>query len=128
MSSSRDVIGLEVQRADDPEDDSQDAADEHGEEVVYARAAAAQPVEALDLERDRHQHADERQHVDVLPERRLPLRDGNQFGDQRLEAEEVRQGERGGAEQRVGDDVVGDEQPVVPAHHDGRPAVCLLLV
>ena len=42
---------------DDAEDDGEDAADEDGEEVVDARAAAAQPVEALQLERERHEHA-----------------------------------------------------------------------
>ena len=65
-----DVVRLEVQRGDDAEHDGEDAADEDGEEVVDARAAAPQPVEALHVERERHQHADERQHVDVLAERR----------------------------------------------------------
>ncbi len=48
---------------DDAEDDGEDAADEHGEEVVDARAAAAQAVDALELEGERRQHRDERQHV-----------------------------------------------------------------
>ena len=61
-----DVVGLEVQRGDDAEHHGEDAADEDGEEVVDARAAAPQPVQALDVEGERHQDADERQHVDVL--------------------------------------------------------------
>ena len=60
------VVRLEVQRRDDPEDHREDAADEDGEEVVDARAAATQPVEPLHVEGERHEHADERQHVDVL--------------------------------------------------------------
>ena len=44
-------VGLDVQRRDDAEDDREDAADEDGEEVVDARAAAPQPVEALQVER-----------------------------------------------------------------------------
>ena len=50
-------VRLDVQRGDDAEDDGEDAADEDGEEVVDARAAAAQPVEALQVEAERHQHA-----------------------------------------------------------------------
>ena len=46
---------------DDAEDDGEDAADEDREEVVDARSAAAQPVEALELEGERHEHRDERQ-------------------------------------------------------------------
>ena len=46
----RDVVGLEVQRADHAEDDGEDAADEHVEEVVDARASASQAVEALQVE------------------------------------------------------------------------------
>ena len=38
-------------------------------------AAAPQPVEALHVERERHEHADERQDVEVLAERRLALGD-----------------------------------------------------
>ncbi len=74
------------------EDDGENAADEHREEVVDPRAAAPQAVEALDLERNRHQHADERQHVDVLAERRLPLGDGDDVRERGLEAQQV--GER----------------------------------
>ena len=56
------------------------------EEVVDARAAAPQPVEALDLERDGTSSADERQHVEVLRERRIALGDGDAAAS--LEAEE----------------------------------------
>ncbi len=59
-------VGLHVQRRDDAEHDREDAADEDGEEVVDARAAAAQPVEALQVEAERHERRDERQDVDVL--------------------------------------------------------------
>ena len=48
-------VGLHVQRRDDAEDDREDAADEDGEEVVDARAAAAQAVEALQVEAERHE-------------------------------------------------------------------------
>ena len=65
------VVGADVQRREDAEDHRQDAADQHGEEVVHARAAAAQPVDALQLEGERRQHGDERQHVQVLLERRV---------------------------------------------------------
>ena len=68
-------VGLDVQRRDDAEDDREDAADEHGEEVVDARAAAAQPVEPLQVEAERDEHGDERQDVEVLPERRNALGD-----------------------------------------------------
>ena len=113
---------------DDAEDDGEDAADEDGEEIVDARAAAPQPVQALDLERERHQHADERQHVDVLAERREALRDGNQFGDQPLSNRSRYASVNAAAPRRqVRDDVIRDEQPVEPAHHDGRPAVRLLM-
>ena len=54
-------VRLHVQRGDDAEDDRQDAADEDGEEVVDPRAAAAQAIEALQVEAQRHEHGDERQ-------------------------------------------------------------------
>ena len=53
FSSSDDVVGLEVERAADAEDDREDRPDEHGEEIVDARAAAAQVIEPLGVERDR---------------------------------------------------------------------------
>ena len=75
---------------DDAEDDGEDAADEDGEEVVDARAAAAQPVDALDLKRERHQRADERQDVEVLREGRIALGDRDEAG---LEPDDVGQQE-----------------------------------
>src|SRR5581483_5045777 len=50
LRGPRREVRLHVQRRDDAEDDGEDAADENGEEVVDARAAAAQPVEPLQLE------------------------------------------------------------------------------
>ena len=111
-------VGLHVQRGDDAEDDGENAADEDGEEVVDARAAAPQAVEALQVEAERHQHGDERQHVDVLPQRRNALGDRNQAG---VEPERVGDDERRDAEQRVGEDVEGDEQPVVAVYHAADP-------
>ena len=48
-------VGLHVQRRDDAEDDREDAADEDREEVVDARPAAAQAIEALQVEAERHE-------------------------------------------------------------------------
>ncbi len=47
-------VGLHVQRRDDAEDDGEDAADEDGEEVVDPRSAAAQAIEPLQEEAERH--------------------------------------------------------------------------
>ena len=52
------LVGLEVQRGEHAGDDHEDAADEHAEEVVDARAAASQPVDALEVEHDRRQQRD----------------------------------------------------------------------
>jgi hypothetical protein len=106
-------IGLHIQRRDDTEDDCQDAAHEHREEIVHARAAAPQPVEPLEKKPERHDGGDERQHVDVLLERRYTLGDWNQPA---VKPEEVSQHERDQAEQRVRHDVEGHQQPVVPDH------------
>ena len=62
------MVDLVVQRPDEAEHDREDAAHEHGEEVVHARAAATQPVESLNVERERHEHAEQRQYVEVLAE------------------------------------------------------------
>ena len=112
-------VRLHVQRGDDAEDDREDAADEDGEEVVDARAAAAQAVEALQVESDRHEHRDERQDVQVLRERRQALRDRNQA---RVKADGVGDDEGADAEQRVGDDVERDQQAVVPDHRAASTA------
>ncbi len=117
----RRVVDLVVQRADEPEHDREDAAHEHGEEVIDARATPPEPVEPLDVKRQRHEHAEERQDVDVLSEGWLALRDGNDVGEPRLEPQQVGDDERRHPEQRVRDDVERDEQAVVPPHHGSSP-------
>ena len=62
---------------------------------------APQAIEALDVERERHEHAEERQHVEVLPERRLSFGDGNEVGKPRLESEQVGDDECRHAEARA---------------------------
>jgi hypothetical protein len=108
------VIRLVEQRRDDAEHDRENAADQHVEEVVDARAAAAQPVEALEVEAERHDQRHERQHVDVLLDRRMAARDGDQSG---LETQQVREEERDHAEDRIGHDVKRDQQAVVTPYH-----------
>ena len=115
------VVRLEVQRGHDAEDHREDAADEDGEEVVDPRSAAPQPIEALDMERERHEHADERQHVHVLAERREALSDGNEAA---LEPDDVREHECRDAEDGVGNDVERDEQAVVPSYHRAPCGAC----
>ena len=110
----RRVVGLEIQRRDNAEHDGEDAADEHVEEVVDARAAAPQAIQALEVEAQRHDQRHERQHVEVLLERRNAARDRDQ---PRLEPQQVGQHERHHAQHRVGDDVEGDEQAVVALYH-----------
>ncbi len=78
--------------ADDAEHDREDAADEDGEEVVDARAAAAQPVETLQVEPERHEDRDERQDVDVLRPGGHAFRDGDQPA---VEPDRVGDDERG---------------------------------
>ena len=107
-------VRLHVQRRDDSEDDSQNAADEHGEEVVHARAPAPQAVDALNPERQRGQDGDERQQVEVLLERRVTAEHRNQAA---LESDAVRQDERPHREHGVADDVERDEQAVVAPYH-----------
>ena len=111
-------VGLHVERGDHAEDDREDAADEHREEVVHARAAAPQAVDALDLERERREHGHERQHVQVLLDRRIALRHRDEAA---LEADAIGEHERPHREQGVGDDVERDEQAVVALYHR-RPA------
>ena len=60
------VIGADIQRRDDAEDDGDDAADEDVEEVVDARPAAPQAIQALQMEGKRDDRRDERQDVEVL--------------------------------------------------------------
>ena len=113
-----DVVGLEIQRADHADDHREDAADQHVEEVVDARAAAPQAVEALQVEADRHDDGHERQHVEVLRQRRLALGDGEETG---LEADEVGQHEGDDADRGVGQHVQRDEQTVVALYHRVPP-------
>ncbi len=91
------VVDLVVQRADEAEHDCEDAAHEHGKEVVDARAAPPQAVQSLDVERERHEHAEQRQHVEVLAERRLAFGDGDEVGNPGLESQQVGDDERGHA-------------------------------
>ncbi len=110
-------ICLHVQRGDDAEDDGENAADEDGKEIVDARAAAAQPVEPLQLKAQRHEQGDERQDVDVLPQRRKALGDRDEMDDPGVEPQAVGDDESQDAEERVRDHVKGDEQTVVPIYH-----------
>ncbi len=48
-------IRLHVQRRDDAEHDREDAADEHGEEIVDARTSAPQAIQPLQVEAERHE-------------------------------------------------------------------------
>ena len=108
------VIRLVEQRRDDAQHDGEDAADEDVEEVVDARTAAAQPVQSLEVESQRNDQRDERQHVDVLLDGRVTARDGD---EPRVETQQVGQDERQHAEHGIGRDVKGDEQPVVTPYH-----------
>ena len=111
----RHVVGLERQRRDDAQHHGHDAADEHGEEIVHARAAAPQAVQALKLIPQRHQHGDERQHRHVLLERRIALDDGNEAAGK---PDEVRKAEGDDAQNGVGDNVRGHQQAVVSSKHE----------
>ena len=91
--------------------------DEHREEVVDARAPPSEAVQSLDVKRERHEHAEQRQHVDVLPEGRLSFRDRDEVGEPRLEPQQVGDDERRHPEHRVRDDVERHEEAVVPPHH-----------
>ncbi len=108
------VVGLEVQRADRAQHDGENAADQDVEEIVDARAPAPQPIEALEVEADRHHQRDERQHPEVLLDRRLAARDLEQPG---FKAQQVGQEEPRHAEHRVGDHMEGDQQAVVALYH-----------
>ena len=117
------VVDLVVQRPDEAENHREDAAHENREEVVHAGAAAPQPVESLNVERERHEDAEQRQYVEVLAKRRLALRDRDEVGEPGLEAKQVGDDERRHPEQRVRDDVERHEQPVVAPHHRRSLAV-----
>ena len=108
------VVRLHVQGGDHAQDDGQDAADEDGKEIVDARAAAAEPVGALDLKGERRQDSDKRQHVQVLLNRRIAPRHRDEPA---LESDAVRQHERPHRQHRVGEDVKDDEQAIVASYH-----------
>ena len=111
----RHVVRLEVERGDHAEDDGDDAADEHREEVVDARTVPAQAVQALEVERHRHEHRHERQHDEVLLERRDALGDGDQV---RFEPQHVGAKEGRDAKQRVRHDVIDGERAFVAFDHE----------
>ena len=88
----RRVIRVDVKCRDDPEDHRDDRADEDEEEVIDARAAAPQAIDALKVVGERHEHGDERHHRDVLFERRIAARDRDEAA---RESQEIRQSECG---------------------------------
>src|SRR5688572_19089978 len=110
----RGVVRLHVQGRHHAQHHRQDAADQHGEEIVDARAPPAQPIDALELEGHRRHHRDERHDVEVLLERGIPARHRDQSA---LEPDDIGQHERPAREQRVRDHVKSDEQAVVPSYH-----------
>ena len=97
-----DVVRLDVQGSDDAEHDGEDAADKDGKKIVDARTPPPQAIQALHVECERYQHADERQNVDVLAEGRIPLRNRDQTA---FEPDDVGQNERRNAQHCVGTDV-----------------------
>ena len=91
-----------------------DGADEDEKEVVDARPAAPQAIDALEVVRERNEHGDERHHRDVLLERRIAAR----YRDEAArESQQIRQSECHDAEQRVRDDVERHEQASVSPKH-----------
>jgi hypothetical protein len=103
------VVRVDVERAADAEERRDEVADEHAEEVVHARAAAPEPVETLQLEREDQHQADERRENQIPRERRLAFGDRNHAG---LEPEQVGHHEREHRGAEVRGHVDGDEQPV----------------
>jgi len=91
--------------------------------VVDPRTAAAEAIESLQLEPERHEHRDERQHVDVLPQRRHAFRDRDQRAKAGVEAQRVGNDEREQRQHRVREHVERDEQPVVSIYHDAGSAI-----
>ena len=113
----RQVVGADDQGAEHAEHDRQDAADEDREEVVEPRAAAAQAIEPLHVEGDRHQHGHERQHVDVPLEGRDALDRRDQLRDRAVKPQQVGERKRRHAERGVGQHVEQDEQAVEAPYH-----------
>src|SRR5262249_21621296 len=109
-------VRLHVQRRAETQDHGEDGADEDAEEIVHARAPAAQAIESLDMEGDRHEHADERRDAEILGEGRKALVDRQQRRE-RLEAEEIRDEKRRHAEDGVAHDERDRQQAVITPHH-----------
>src|SRR5688572_14683524 len=114
------IVGLRVQRNRHAGQDGENAADKDREEIIDARAAPAQAVQALHLEGKRDEHGDDRQAVDVLPDGRLALRHGHELRERGLEPDVIRQQKRRGRRAQVGDHVQEHEQPVVAPQHAAR--------
>ncbi len=115
--ADRRVVDLHVQRDDDAGQHRQDRADEHREEVVHARAPAPEPVEALDMERERDEQRDDRQRDEILRERRLRLGDRDKPTNGVAESDVVGERERQRGADRIGEDVADDEKAVVAPQH-----------
>jgi hypothetical protein len=78
-----------------PCEHGEQAADEHGEEVVDPCAPAPEPIESLNLECRRHEQRYHGQAVEILRERRLCFRDRDEVDEPTVEANEVGQQESG---------------------------------
>src|SRR6188474_3706118 len=93
--TERGHIGPGVQRKPDSGEHGEQTADEHCEEVVDARAASTEPIEALQLKSRGNEQRNHWQAVEVLPERRLCLRDRDDLDEPALEANVVGKQEGG---------------------------------
>src|SRR5262245_30454475 len=113
VAGADDDVGLDVQRRHHAEQHCEDAPDKDRKEIIHTRSTAAETIETLQKEAERHDGGDERQDVDVLPQRRNALGYGNDTG---MEAERVGDDEGGKSEEGIRDDVKGDQQAVVSNH------------
>ena len=84
------------------------------EEIIDARSSPPQSVDALKLECKRRQQCDQRYQIEILLDRRITTRDRNQSP---FEPDTLGEDECPDGEQRVGDDVKGDEEAVVASYH-----------
>jgi hypothetical protein len=73
-----------------------------------------QSVDALKLECQRREQCHQRRQIQILLDRRITARDRNQSA---FKADTVGEDECPDGEQRVGDDVKGDEETVVTSYH-----------
>ncbi len=69
------------------------------------------------MERGRHEHRDERHHVDVPAERRYAFHRRDELRHDAVEAQVIGQGERGHAESRIAEHVEQHEQTIESPHH-----------